>query len=92
MHFNNHTFFKSENDYAQLKSKLKFFIENFITVIKKADCRCDRIKKDYINKLKNVKQRLNYKLRKSLYRDLIIYVTSNTLQLIDKHYTMLTNT
>ena len=41
MHFNNHTFFCNKNDYAQLKIELKLFIENFITIMKKANRRCD---------------------------------------------------
>lgn len=89
MYFNNYIFFKSENDHAQLKFELKIFIENFITIIKKINRCCDRIKIKYINKIKNVKQRLNYKLKKSLYRDLMIYVTLYVLQLINSYYTRL---
>ena len=92
MHFNNHISFKSEDDHAQLKIELKTFIENFMTVIEKVDRRCDRIKRDYINKVKNFKQRLNHKLRKSLYRDLMIYVISYALRSIDFHYTRLIET
>ena len=36
MHFNNHIFFKNENDYAQLKIKLKLFFEDLMSIIKKS--------------------------------------------------------
>ena len=89
MHFNNYIFFCNESNYAQLKIELKLFIKNFITIIKKTNRRCNRIKKNYINKIKNVKQRLNYKLKKSLYRDFIIYIILIVLRIINTYYTRL---
>ena len=91
MHFNNHTFFKSEDDHIQLKIELKSFTNDLMSIIKKTNRRCDRIKSDYINKLKNEKQRLNHQLRKSLFRDLMIYVISHVLKSINEHYTRLLN-
>ena len=91
MDFNNYIFFKSENDYAQLKIELNFFLKNFMSIIKKVDRCCDRIKRNYINKLNDVKQRLNHKFKKSLYRDFIIYVTLYALRRINKQYIRLFN-
>ena len=92
MHFNNHTFFKSEEKHAQLKTKLKSCIEDFMSVIKKTDRRCERIKRKYINKLDDDKQRLNHKFKKSLFRNLMFFVIFHALRAIDEHYVRLFET
>ena len=92
IHFNNHIFFKNENDHAQLKIELKTFTNDLISIIKKIDRRCDRIKNDYINQLKLIKQQTNHYLKKSMYRDFIIYVISHVLRSINKHYKRLLKT
>ena len=89
MHFNNHTSLKSEGGHAQLKAKLKISTGNLMSGVEKVDQRCNCIRRDYINKLENTKQQLDYQLRKPLYQDLMVYVTPYVLQSINFHYTRL---
>ena len=86
MYFNHFTIFIDENNNAFLKKKLMNFQKNLKTIINISNIICDRQRNNYIVVFENVKQRLNDKFRKFIYRNINVYVTSFALKKIDEQY------
>ena len=86
MHFDYSTIFIDENSNALLKKKLMNSQRDLKTIVNTSNIICDRQRNNYIIVFENVKQRLNNKLRKSIYRNVNVYVTSFALRKIDEQY------
>ena len=86
MHFDHSTIFIDENNNAFLKKKLMNFQKDLKTIINISNIICDRQRNNYIVAFENVKQRLNDKFRKFIYRNVNAYVTSFALRKIDEQY------
>ena len=92
MHFDHSTTFIDESNNVLLKKKLMSFQRNLKTIIDIFNIICDRQRNNYIVAFEIVKERLNHKLRKIIYRDVEIYVTSFALKKIDDQYKKLLKT
>ena len=92
LHFNNHVFSRFEKNHAMLKSNLKNFIENLNIVIKKTILICNRQRNEYEKTLNIAKQRLFNEFNKTIFRDLIIFVTLFAFKRVLKQYDLLLKT
>ena len=90
MYFDNFTIFKNKSNNVILKKKLINSQKNLKIVIDVSIMFCDRHRRQYVQNLNNVKQRLNYKFRATIYRDFQIYVIFFVLKKFDDHYKRLT--
>ena len=91
MHFDNTIISRFEEQNHDFKDQLESSTDDLRKIVQNFDELCDRQRDNYQILIDEIKQRTSHNFKKSLYRDLIVFVTSFVLKKIDDHYKRLLN-
>ena len=86
MHFDITTISRAEDIHQVLKSYLRFFIEDLMTVIDKLKLMLMNQQKNYQTKLEQTKRRVSFALTHPMFRNLLDRVASHAIWKINNQF------